>query len=751
MSKYSNSQSVYGDELDSLSDVICFGVFPAVITASISNSLIVYIICSFYMLCGVIRLAYFNMLNITKEGKKNTFVGLPITTVAVVYPIIMLIVRLINFELLKIVMPLVLLVLGICFISKFEMPKPDIGKIFSKIFNKYIVNFLIFPCFLIIGSDIFYKLNFDNFVLMDIFKTIIHNFIPFLLLIVFFDIIFLFLISLFKKSKTTKLIMVILTIIILTICDIKLSIMGNPIELGDVNYLNPANMHMMTTATGTIGFWLFFVFLKAIIFFVLGFIFVLLDRFNKIEIKNIKIRLLIIFSSIILIIFPFVCMKYINSFFIKNIYLIKNVDKIINKDNTKIYYDYGIYQGLYLNELSKYATCPQSYSVTKANEAVNSATKDIRYSKKWDKANVVFLLSESFSDMENTKNLVFNQRLTPNIDRYELEDDKIVGDLLVSTFGGVTVNTEFEILTGGSISFMKKGFIPWTEYYNDKNGLVTPNIIREFNNNNYETIYLTPWSQESYKSKYVFNLFGTDKTIYGDSLKGKIKGDWYSDMSLMDDIYNILKTSSPSNLKFIECATGQNHFPYEREYDYYDININNNNNNLSKEDRTILRTYAQGLYDADKSLNYLYNKIKKLDTPTVIVFFGDHLPYTVNSKGKNVYLESDYFNTNNEYLNNVREYTTKYVILANFDLGENNLGFINSSYLGAYIINKMDLKISDYFKFVDYTRTIIPAFNRQAIIKNDKVISLENMNKKEKEQLQKYKIVQYNMFYDFGY
>ena len=619
MSKYSNSQSVYGVELDSLSDVICFGVFPAVITASISNSLIVYIICSFYMLCGVIRLAYFNMLSITKEGKKNTFVGLPITTVAVVYPIIMLIVRLINFELLKIVMPLVLLVLGICFISKFEMPKPDIGKIFNKIFNKYIVNFLIFPCFLIIGSDVFYKINFDKFALMDIFSTIIHNFIPFIILIIFVDLLFLLLNAVFKKSSIAKIILSVVTVLFLIICDIKLSIMGSPVELSDINYLNPANLNMMTTATGTIGIWLLFSLIKAIVFLGLCFIFIILDKYIKNEINTIKIRVLLIIISMALLIVPFVCMKYINTFCINYVFFIKDLEEMNNTDNMDLYYQYGLYQGMYLNGLSKYTTSPEGYSITKANEAIQEALKTNDNSKKWQKANVVFLLSESFSDIENAKNLVFNQSLTPNIDRYEHETDKIVDDLLVSPFGGVTVNTEFEILTGGAISFMRLGFIPWTEYYNDKTGLKAPNIIKEFNNNNYETIYLTPWSQESYKSEYVYGLFGTDKTIYGDSLNGKHKGKWYSDMSLMDDIYNILKTSTPDDLKFIECATGQNHFPYEREYDYYDINIKNTN--LSKEDRTIIRTYAQGLYDADKSLNYLYNKINNLDTPTIIVFF----------------------------------------------------------------------------------------------------------------------------------
>ena len=69
--KYSKSQQEYGVQLDSLSDAICFGILPAIITVLISNGILSLIICIFYMLCGVIRLAYFNMLHTTKWQKKE--------------------------------------------------------------------------------------------------------------------------------------------------------------------------------------------------------------------------------------------------------------------------------------------------------------------------------------------------------------------------------------------------------------------------------------------------------------------------------------------------------------------------------------------------------------------------------------------------------------------------------------------------------------------------------------------------------
>ena len=60
----------------------------------------------------------------------------------------------------------------------------------------------------------------------------------------------------------------------------------------------------------------------------------------------------------------------------------------------------------------------------------------------------------------------------------------------------------------------------------------------------------------------------------------------------------------------------------------------------------MLLSLAQGIYDADKNVrNALSKKYCELDTPTIIVFFGDHLPYLINKKGENILFKSSYFNT----------------------------------------------------------------------------------------------------------
>jgi CDP-diacylglycerol---serine O-phosphatidyltransferase len=73
-----NTQSEFGKELDSLSDVITFGVAPAIIMyVSVLNGFGAqgWFITAIFPICGALRLARFNV----QAGPKGYFIGLPIT------------------------------------------------------------------------------------------------------------------------------------------------------------------------------------------------------------------------------------------------------------------------------------------------------------------------------------------------------------------------------------------------------------------------------------------------------------------------------------------------------------------------------------------------------------------------------------------------------------------------------------------------------------------------------------------------
>ena len=87
------SEQKFGIQIDSLADLICFGVLPAAIGFSIgltqwfeAAALIVYV------LAALIRLAYYNVTEEELEFCANTkrvyYDGLPVTTVAILIPMI---------------------------------------------------------------------------------------------------------------------------------------------------------------------------------------------------------------------------------------------------------------------------------------------------------------------------------------------------------------------------------------------------------------------------------------------------------------------------------------------------------------------------------------------------------------------------------------------------------------------------------------------------------------------------------------
>ena len=73
---------------------------------------------------------------------------------------------------------------------------------------------------------------------------------------------------------------------------------------------------------------------------------------------------------------------------------------------------------------------------------------------------------------------------------------------------------------------------------------------------------------------------------------------------------------------------------------------------------------------------------------------------------------------------------------------------MNASYLGAYVINNMDLKISNYFKYIADMQTKIPAFNRTSIIGNE-IKEISN-SEEESSLLKDYYHIQYNALFDYA-
>lgn len=118
----------FGIQIDSLCDIVCFGVLPVMICFhSGMNSIPERLILGLYCLGGLIRLAYFNVMEQkrqqeTSENRKY-YQGLPITSIAVILPVTFMCSAFLQTTFVP-VLSVVMLVTGFLFVKRFNFRKP---------------------------------------------------------------------------------------------------------------------------------------------------------------------------------------------------------------------------------------------------------------------------------------------------------------------------------------------------------------------------------------------------------------------------------------------------------------------------------------------------------------------------------------------------------------------------------------------------------------------------------------------------
>ncbi len=132
-------QKNFGIQIDSLVDVIAFGVTPACVFYFHGvDSWLGIIILMFYVTCGVIRLAFFNVLETRRQADPNEsaclshFRGLPITFSAVITPLACAIAWLLPEDVSAIIYHVVPLIMGFFFVLDVKIPKINLVALFSK-------------------------------------------------------------------------------------------------------------------------------------------------------------------------------------------------------------------------------------------------------------------------------------------------------------------------------------------------------------------------------------------------------------------------------------------------------------------------------------------------------------------------------------------------------------------------------------------------------------------------------------------
>ena len=175
-------ERTYGIQIDSLSDLVAFGVLPACIGGAlildstylkglaalyrdrwffVIGALVLFAILLLYVLAAMIRLAYFNITEEerqkTEGGVRKYYTGLPVTTASLIFPLVMLIQYMTAADI-SLFYIAVALVTALAFVSKLQVPKPGLNGILGML----AVGILILAAMIVIMTLTSSSLSFFN-------------------------------------------------------------------------------------------------------------------------------------------------------------------------------------------------------------------------------------------------------------------------------------------------------------------------------------------------------------------------------------------------------------------------------------------------------------------------------------------------------------------------------------------------------------------------------------------------------------
>ena len=336
--------------------------------------------------------------------------------------------------------------------------------------------------------------------------------------------------------------------------------------------------------------------------------------------------------------------------------------------------------------------------ITEYNEKYPYQSPDV-------KPNVIVVQSEAFWDI-NKLDLKLSENPLKNFE--ELRKESRYGELYVPVFGGGTSNTEYEILSGMSL---KNYSSDWYMVYPNEISAPKVTLASIFRNQGYEAVGIHPYMSWYYNRLEVYKHFGFNTFRSLEFMnEAEIIGAYVSDRYTTDLIIDAIETTEKPLFNFT--VTMQNHGPYGNERfasDEFDVTVKTK---LSDSSNYFLKNYVQGIYLTDLELLRLVDYLRASDEPTILVFYGDHLPML--GEDYQAYRESEYIDDEkSETLqSDLRIMGVPYIMWSNYDDTSKELPTMNMSYFTSTILKEAGADMPDYLKALSIAGENLPLFFR---------------------------------------
>lgn len=291
---------------------------------------------------------------------------------------------------------------------------------------------------------------------------------------------------------------------------------------------------------------------------------------------------------------------------------------------------------------------PDDYSADiPMNTAISEQSTNQRMSATI-RPNVLVIMSESMADLSAIWQIP--QQNDPLAYTHSLTENTIHGNLVVSSYGGATSNTEHSFLT--STIPVPDVNIPLFSTVTQN----TPSLAWQLRAHGYSTYAMHPYYATNYQRDTIYPKLGFEHFYSMDDFDGaKTLHGYISDAGCYEKIISIYEQKDPEKPMFLFTITMQNHGGYSgnvaAEKEFF----------TAHKDDQQLRNYAALLHESDQALHILIDYFSQQREPVVLLLFGDHQP---NLDLSSYPLQEDLL----PFQTQLAQYITPFLIWANYRL-----------------------------------------------------------------------------------
>ena len=291
--------------------------------------------------------------------------------------------------------------------------------------------------------------------------------------------------------------------------------------------------------------------------------------------------------------------------------------------------------------------------------------------------NIIVVQLESYFDVANAEFFTTSEDACPNL--HNLYQNYSNGYFKVPSVGAGTANTEFEVLTGMNLRYFGPGEYPYKTYSKKH---PTESAATALASLGYGTHALHDNTGNFYSRANVFNNMGFDTFTSKEFMNvlQTTENGWAKDEILTQHTMEAMDTTKQEDFVFTVSVQGHGNYPETQVIENPKIKVEGIEDEALKNK---WEYYVNQVYEMDQFVGDLIKAVEERNEPSVVVFYGDHLP-TMGLKAED--LKSRYL------------YNTNYVIWDNIGLQKDDKN-IPAYQLMSEVLNRLDIHSGTVFNY----------------------------------------------------